>query len=280
MAVVTKQKYFIENRLLEMLDLMINRMTGKRKMDNLIIIDGDEGYGKSTISIQIANYVAQTTGRPFSVDNVFFNIDDMTKFAVETSDQVIVWDEAALAGLASEWQNKSQKKLIKLLMVARKKRHFWIFNIPKFFKLNEYLVIDRSVGLIHVYARQETQLGRFVYFSKKRKERLYHNWRKNKFRAYNKYKSFSGSFPKAFETLIDADEYDRRKDEAILSIDAEPLTRRELKTLKLQYLIATLKGMTFKEKGEHFGFDPSTISEWIRNTQKYPELKEELRDKT
>lgn len=206
----------MEPRLIEKLDLMIKRSTGKNKMDNLIVIDGDEGHGKSTLAMQIANYYAEQTNRPFSIDNVFFDIEKLTEFATKTQDQIIVWDEAALAGLAGEWYRKEQQQLIKLLMVARKKRHFWIFNIPKFFKLNEYVLIDRAIALIHVYARNQTQLGRFVYINKSKKEWLWHKYRTSKKRGYKTHYSFRGSFTKNF--VVDEEAYDKKKDEAILTV--------------------------------------------------------------
>ena len=242
---VTEHKYYMEKRLIGMLDLMVKRMTGNKKMDNLLIIDGDEGYGKSTFSAQVGAYVAEQSGRDFSVKNFFFDVDAMTDYAVNTKEQVIIWDEAALAGLASEWQRKEQIKLIKLLMISRKKRHFWIFNIPKFFKMNEYVVVDRSIGLLHVYARNENKLGRFVYFKKNRKAQLFDKWKKSHVRAYNKLRSFRGSFTSKFDGIIDEGIYDKMKDEAIMSIQ-KPKVDKSLENKKIQENKTALLIETFK----------------------------------
>lgn len=254
--IVTEKEYYMEKKLIQILDMMIDRMTGNRKMDNLLIIDGDEGYGKSTFSAQIGNYVAEKSGRKFSVKNFFFDVDKMTEHAIKTSDQVIIWDEAALAGLASEWQKKEQIKLIKLLMVARKKRHFWIFNIPKFFKMNEYIVVDRAIGLVHVYARNEKQLGRFVYFKKNRKAQLYDKWKKSHVRAYNKFRSFRGTFPSKFDGIIDEQTYDKMKDEAIMSIHKVKVDKSKEKEWMWKKKIvdyAETNGLKGKEAYESFG---------------------------
>lgn len=271
--IVTDKEYFLEKRLVDKLDLMIKRSTGKRKFDNLIIVDGDEGYGKSNCAVGCAYYVAHQMKRPFSVDNLFFDINKMIEFAQSTKEQVIIWDEAALAGLASEWQNKSQKMLIKLMMAARKKRHFYFFNIPKFYRLHEYLAVERSIALIHVYARDELKLGRFVYFKRTSKENLYSSWKRKHLRSYKKFYNFSGSFLETLPKLIDEKEYDRRKDEAIASITTSPSSNKEvLKLLTLQYKISQLKGLTITDIANQIEVQRKTIYSWADLPQKYPEI--------
>jgi hypothetical protein len=219
--IVTDKKYYLDNLLKAKLDLMIDRM--KHGKDNLLLIDGNEGDGKSNIAIELGYYFAHSTNRPFSLENIFFDLDKLIDFAIKTKEQVIIWDEGALGGLAAEWWSKNQKKLLKLLMVARKKKHFWIICIPKFFKLNEYLIIDRSIGLVHVYMRNGIEHGRFTYYSERAKERLYEDWKKTHIRNYRNYFSAHGSFvlglgTKWCETLIKEKEYDKKKDDAIMSI--------------------------------------------------------------
>ena len=224
MVMVTDKHYSLDKGLKTRLDRMIERSSGSKKFDNLLVIDGDEGYGKTTLAVEVAYYVAQQLKRPFSVDNVFFNVDELTEFARSNKEQLIIWDEAALGGLAAQWQSNVQKVLTQLLMVARKKKHFWIFNIPKFYKLNEYVIVDRAIGMIHVYARKETELGRFVYYSKRQKEKLYMDFKRKKQRNYKKYKTLHGTFPDVLSKLIDEDAYDKKKDEAILSIGRDEAT--------------------------------------------------------
>lgn len=239
MVLVTDKKYYLDPKLKDKIDLMIKRM--KAGKDNLLLIDGDEGDGKTNMSMGVGYYFAYTCNRPFSLKNIFFNLDDLIAFAIKTKEQVIIWDEGALGGLASEWWNKNQKKFIKLLMIARKRKHFWVVNIPRFFKLNEYFVIDRSVGLIHVYMRGGTQHGRFVYFNQRQKEKLWEDWKRTRVRGYKKWWNFHGSFVMFLETkedkfkdVIDDDEYNKKKDEAIMSIDKD----KEVKEIRKEVDIA------------------------------------------
>ena len=82
--------YSIEKLLKQKLDIAIQRYHDKR--DNLFIVDGGEGDGKSTAVVGWANYIADKLGKPFSVDNIFFNAEEMLKFAAKTEGQIIVWD--------------------------------------------------------------------------------------------------------------------------------------------------------------------------------------------
>lgn len=260
----------MDKYLKDKLDLMVNRMTGNKKFDNLVLIDGDEGYGKSNIEVYIASYISEKTGRPLTLANVFFDLDKLLEFAMHTQEQIICWDEGALGGLANEWWNKNQKKFLKLLMVARKRRHFWIICIPKFFKLNEYLVIDRSIGLIHAYAKDELEIGRFAYFGKRRKEQLYHDWRKSKHRNYGKFSNFRGKFPEALPKVFDEAKYDRKKDIAIMSMDKEE-EKKTPSMIRKEFAMNIMKRweedgvvMTTKEKSKYFDVDESTIRRYTR----------------
>jgi len=181
---VTDKQYYMDDKLIEKLDLMIERCSGKHKLDNWVVIDGDEGFGKSTMSVCCAYYMAQKLKRPFGVEQIFFDPDSFIEYGTKTKEQVIILDESVFGGLSGDAMTKIGKKLIKFAMIIRKKRHVIFLNIPKFFKLNEYLMVDRSVGLIHVYARSGTQLGRFVYFTNTQKEKLYYGYKKTKTRKY------------------------------------------------------------------------------------------------
>ena len=220
MVRVTDKNYYMDDRLISKLDLMIKRCTGKNNLDNWIVIDGDEGFGKSTMSVCCAYYMAYKLKRPFGCEQIFFDPDSFIEYGTKTKEQVIILDESVFGGLSGDAMTKIGKKLIKFAMIIRKKKHVVFLNIPKFFKLNEYLMVDRTTALIHVYARKGTKLGRFVYFTNTGKEKLFYGYRKTKTRKYKTLYSFRGTFPNALDLIIDEKEYDRKKDEAILAFGA------------------------------------------------------------
>jgi len=228
---VTDKKYSMEKRYVAKLDLMIKRMQGTD--DNVVAVDGDEGQGKTELTVGTCYYVSYKTGRPYGVDNIFFDLDEMIKFASETEDQIIHLDEGAFGLLRTQWHSKTQQKFIQLVMVARKKRHFIIICIPKFHRLPQYVIEERSIGLVHVYSRKNLEKGRFCYFNKQAKDRLYQDWEKKKIKTYKKRQTFHGTFVEAMKKVFTKEQiklYDVKKDYAIMGLTKEkekPLNKME-----------------------------------------------------
>lgn len=227
---VTRFNYPLESTLVKVLDAIIDRCHGKcSKKDTVLGIEGGEGEGKTTSSIAIAYYVSEKTGRPFNAKHVFFDAEEVVKFAQSTKEQIIIWDEPALQALSTDWASSVVKNITRLLMMARKKRHFIMINMTKFFKFNEYIVVDRCVGMIHMYTRKSTnQSGRFIYIPQRNLEPLWRDYRYTKKRNYNKYKSKKcrGAFPDVLNpkyqhtvaSEFDLKYYEDMKDKAIKSI--------------------------------------------------------------
>lgn len=262
------------------LDIMIERCT-KRKFDNLIIVEGPEGYGKSTITAMMAAYCSTQTGRQYDVNRVFFDPTEMMNFALNSQDQIVHWDEAVLGAMGADWQKSINKKIIKMLMMARKKRHIYFLCIPKFYKLNEY-VIDRAVAMIRVYAKHETELGRFVYYNKQSLKNLYDTW-KTKKRLNYKYYTFHGRFSDNFSKIIDETIYEKKKDEAIASIleeDEKAGSATSIKLLRLQYFTTILadeckkRTITKEEVAKILNVSRESMITWRKIAIKYPKILE------
>lgn len=279
----TDKDYPMSQLLYEKIELMKDRVTAQ-DFDTLLLLDGEEGLGKSTLAVQICYAMAQLSNREFSVKNIFFNLDDLLRFASQTKEQIMVWDEAVLGGLSTDGHNKSQKKLLKLLTVARKKNHFFIFIIPKFFRLKEQIV-DRCIGLIRVYSRDGVSRGRFAYFMKDSKNSLYDSWRRTKICNYSAYYDFADTFPKCFDELIDAQIYDKKKDEAISSIvsdesEISPQKSAELLELKTKIASLTKLGLKQKDLASFLGVSPRTLQLWAKNEKKSSEQAEKSKTKS
>lgn len=274
----TDKDIYLEPKLVDKLNLMIKRMTGKGERDNVLLIDGNEGDGKSNMASAVAYYVAYKTQRPLTLaTSMFFDLDKLIQHATHSQEQIIIWDEAALGGLAAEWWKKNQIEFVKLLMVARKKRHFFIICIPKFHKLNEYLAVDRSIGMIHVYSANELEQGRFVYYTKDKKEKLYENWRKTRVKNYRKYFSFHGRFTITLPKVFNKDGYEKMKDEAILTIGKDNTPRHtEVKKKTVTLAIKKLrdKGVELKNKewGDVFQCSTRNIEEYNRYIRENPSI--------
>ena len=261
--------------LAQKLDLMIDRMGNKRKSDNLLLVEGDEGLGKTNMAVIVGDHISNITGRSFSNKNIFFDADKMFEFAKSTEKQIIIWDEPALSGLSTDWHNKTQKNLIKLLMMVRKKRHFMIFCFTKFFKFNEYIVVDRAIGMIHMYSSDGLNVGRWAYFKNQSKEALYNYWRTTRRRAYKKFYDFRGKVSWKLPSIIDEKAYEKEKDKAILSIGGnkkETLDNRENETYFIKKFIKNWldNGKKIKQKDLSIVFGRSGKSLMNYKVQIYP----------
>lgn len=257
MAIVTDKEIYLDDNLKDLVDLCIRRQ--QKKWDNVLIIDGDERSGKTTLAKSIAYYYSHTTGKEFSLKNIFFDPEEMLHFATDNKEEVLIWDEAAFGGLSTQWQNKIQQKLNSMLMVTGKYRDFYIFIIPSFFRLNRYLAIDRSIGLIHVYSPDMLTRGHFTCYSKAQKTWIYNNNRKSE--SYGKNISFRGKFTvKNTDKIVDEDEYEAKKDAAIKKYLTETKMNKADKLTKLQYTIATAMGA--KEASERLGIGENTVYDW------------------
>jgi len=267
--IVTDKNYYMDNTYLSKLDLMIKRMRGTD--DNLLLVDGDEGQGKTEFAVGTCYYISYEMKRPYNPNHIFFNLDEAMHFVSETKEQIIHLDEGALGLMSSQWWNKNQQKFLQLVMVARKKKHFMVICIPKFYKLNQYIVEERSIGLVHVYSRKNLVKGRFCYYTKNGKERLYQEWKKKKYKNYRKYYSFHGSFVKAMKKVFtkeEIDEYERKKDIAIMGIvgglgEDKKITKKDIQIETLLKMRKNLPEMSISELADGFGVSKSTINRWI-----------------
>lgn len=256
----------MDDNYIKKLDLMIKRIQGTD--DVILPVDGDEGQGKTELSCGTCYYIAHKTRRNYGIDNIFFDLDKVMKFASSTKGQIIHFDESALGLLATNWQNKLQQKFIQLVMVARKKRHFIILCIPKFHRLPSYLIEERSIGLVHVYSRKNIQKGRFCYFTKSGKDRLYTDWKKKKIKTYKENNSFSGSFVMTMNKIFSPEQiqqYEDKKDEAIMSVSEDKKDQKDKWRRQRDYLIKYIKDKTklpFTEMEKEFkkiGLDDLTM---------------------
>lgn len=264
--------YPLDDSLIRKIDLMIARCTQKNpKRDAVLLTEGEEGQGKTTMSIAIAYYVKEKTNRAFNHLNIFFDLKKMIEFLQSTEDQIAVWDEPALQALSKDALTGVVKDLERLLMMSRKKRHFIIINLAYFNKFSEYIVWQRPLGMIHVYSRREIEAGRYCYIRKKDLEGLWQDWRTKRKRNYKRYasKSIRGTFPDVLNPRyksnvlsdFDVEYYEREKDKAIMMIGTKESRENRKDALDvLRYHVSMLPNR--KEIAEKLGITEQTIIKW------------------
>ena len=281
---VTDKNYYMDKRLKFFLDMIIkDKLSNAAEDDALILTEGEEGTGKSSMAGHVGYYIAHKTGRSFSGKSFYLNTDEMLKFAAETYRQIIIWDEPAISGLSDEWWNKEQRKLKKLLTLIRQHQHCYIFNFARFNKFSEFFIVERSIAMIKTFKKNRTQHGHFLYFNTKGKEALMYDWVKKHQRNFEEHALFVGRFFTPLEMFMTTEEYidyRQRKDQAILNILDEDkgkvnLTKEKLlylrwKVAKLSNNFKTLK--TKKDFASELNLDPMELQRWANYDKKYSNL--------
>ena len=276
---VTKFQYPLEDRLIQKIDLMINRCVRKNPKDDVVlVIDGKEGIGKTSVSVAIAYYVSDKTKRKFSEKNIFFNSEQMLKFAQSTENKIIIWDEPATDSLSTDWAKTGLRNIIRLLMTCRKKRHFIMINMTRFFRFPEDIAVQRTIGMLHLYRKNEkNNQTRFLYVKGKKIESLFRNYKFKKKADFKKFasKGCRGAMPDVlnpdynFNVLSEFNikDYEKKKDSGIEDIGKpkesfiESQRRKRLLTGIMN--LSREKKMTSAEIGKIFGFSPSRIRDFL-----------------
>jgi len=173
---VKDKEFYLDEFLKQKLDTLKN-IVYKKNWDGVILIDGHERVGKSTLGITIAYYLSE--GR-FGVDNICADSNDAVhKIETFPDKSVLMIDEGSLVFSSRDSMKKEQKKLIKILNVVGQKNMIFIIILPSFFDLNKQIALRRSKFLLHCYTDEALHRGFFGYFGEDKKKKLYAVGKKN-----------------------------------------------------------------------------------------------------
>jgi len=264
---VTDRNYYLDPAIRRKLDFLCLRCSAY-KHQNVMITDGKEGYGKSTITAAHAYYMAWQLKRKL---RLFFKTESLSEDAKKNKEMIYIWDDAAISALTLEAYNREILKFIKVLLLARKRRHSYFINIQEVFRLKEPIVA-RASGLTRVYSVDRITLGRFAHFLEDPLQKLYFEWIHKKRKSYNKYYNLRGYFPDVLYDIFDEKEYERLKDEAIESIGVERTKERadRINPYRVRYDMMRNKiyemtekfGINQQKLAKHFNTNSTSISMW------------------
>ena len=234
-------KTYYDGYLQSNFDLM--KKSASLKFDNVLIIDGPEGVGKTTLSIEACWYL--TDGK-FTIDDIVFTPKQFfAKIKTAKPGSAILFDEFIMSGLSTEAFNKVQAEIIKMLTVIRKRKLYIILVIPYFFMLRKYFALARSKCLIHVYTPDGMDRGYFQFFNYIQKKMLFLKGKMDY--KYNVVDcSFRGRFYNTAWNIINEKAYDKKKEEAISMIGMS-----EGQLLKVANMKETLDFIKYIMLNEH-----------------------------
>ena len=146
----------------------------KKDVDYVLIVDGEEGSGKSVFAFQKAKVLDPN----FDLNQICFTPQEFVKAIVNAKPYSCVVFDEAFTGLSSRAAlSEVNKLLINLMMEMRQKNLFVIIVMPTIFMLDKYAVLHRAKGLFHVHLKNGKR-GFWRYFNRKRLKKLYFNGKK------------------------------------------------------------------------------------------------------
>ena len=184
------------------------------KWDGVVLVDGIEGSGKSTLTFACAYYLDPS----FSLDAIVFTPEQFME-AVDKAKPgtAIVWDEFVTGGLSDDYMSNMQKALIKKVTMIRKKRLYLFWVLPYFFMARTYFAVARSRFLLHSATPDGIKRGYWEAWNYERKKDMYFKGKKTYDYCVPPYRR--GKFGDFFkEGIIDEHAYDVKKEAAILSL--------------------------------------------------------------
>ena len=100
----------------------------RHNFDAVVIISGDEGLGKSSLALRMAEVLDPT----FQVGRICYTSKDvLSRFRDTEKGRVIIYDEAARSLLGANSNTPEAKSLAMALMLVREKGLITILNIPR-----------------------------------------------------------------------------------------------------------------------------------------------------
>ena len=221
---VTDQDYAMDGYLQSNLDTANNVI--KSDWDMVILVDGEEGGGKSVLAQQCAYYNDPT----LCLDRICFTPNEFRKAILSAKKyQAVIYDEAYTGLSARATMSLINRTLISMLAEIRQRNLFVYVVMPTFFDLDKYAAIWRSRALIHVYTAKGFQRGFFTFFNKDRKKDLYIHGKK--FYSYGKPPAnFHGRFPNHY--TVDEKAYREKKRNSLIARE----NKREQDAVKQEVL--------------------------------------------
>lgn len=138
--------------------------------DFVMVIDGEEGSGKSVLAQQIAKKLDPN----FTIENITFNSDQfITRLKTAPKFSCIVLDEAFSSANSRSALTEVNRSLIGVATEMRQRNLFVIIVIPSFFDLDKYFALWRCRALFHVYFSKDGSRGSYIIFPKSKKKYLY-----------------------------------------------------------------------------------------------------------
>ena len=232
-----------DRKLVNIMDRM--KIRQDKKFDNVIILFGDVGTGKTTLAFTMLQYMLNGN---MNISNVGVGTSDSLKKISRVPDKSgVIFDDASTIFYSSDHNAKKQKLAIKILHLCRSKGLTIFITTPDLFKINPYVVTQRSRMVIKCYTKQDYSRGFFCAWDYAHIKPLYYLEKKNQGMIPGSVRpqliGIFGNYIPPFEL-----EYEKLKRRAMKELidDKVKLNKQEKKTIYIEMLERLIK---FKEEG-------------------------------
>ena len=183
------REYYMSPNLVRALDKIKNRIQ-KKDQDMVMVIDGSEGAGKSSLMMQICKYMDPS----FNINDVCMNGDEFGN-AITSAIQfkALSFDEGGQGLNSRASLTAASRILVSKMMEMRQKNLFVVICIPSIFFLDRYVSMFRAKCLLHVYVSHGRR-GYWIGFNEKNKKKLLLEGRKEMSYRIPYIKHFRGRF--------------------------------------------------------------------------------------
>lgn len=267
------EKSFVRYLYDGLLDAVVHTMQNNiaRDYDNLIVITGKEGSGKSNLAYELCKRFdpdfTLEEGYVYEYDNFMTKLQDLIESGADRG-KVFWMDEATNIASNREWMHKENKKFIQLLEMMRSRGWTLVLCIPSIERLDVYIREHRvRMNLIteETYwdGDQRTTRG---YFELRIPKQTIHGMVGYKSVGYGRFPKMEPDEKKAYEAIKMRNQNDllleatgaKPKEPKMPAVEVKATKRLRLTMVRLQ-----AKGYSIKEIAELTDTDISVVGNML-----------------
>lgn len=168
-----EKSFYMDDRLDRDLRTKVYPDLMKNDKDNVFLIDGGEGTGKSKFGDILGAHAGLNMECDYDLDSICLAPEEFRDRIQNCPPRtVVIYDEAHRGMGSRRALSEINNILVDLMMEMRQKNLYVLIIMPTFFLLDKYAALFRAKGLFHVYEKKRKR-GYWCFFNEKNKLRLY-----------------------------------------------------------------------------------------------------------
>ena len=254
---------FLKNNLDEVKDVVGTSGKAGNDWDEIALIAGYPGTGKSNFAMSVARYCCEW----FDISYIAFDAESFIELTNKCKpNSSIILDESFQSLNSKTTMTSDFVRIINHLQLVRQKNLYIFLCLPNFFDLAKTIAIYRSSHLFVTYSEKYGHRGSFAAFGREEKKNLYILGQK--FMNYNAARpNFRGRFVKA--KGLDMEGYIQRKQEHLKAQGTIVVKETKVRISRdnLFYKLFHLQKLPAELISEYSGLDITQVYAIIRKVE-------------